>query len=96
MSGERAPHNGKGEQRKDGDVVGVHPAYLTWQGLAAYSSCSKRWLQDHVPRSLRFRLDGKVLVKVEEFDQWIQQYRQGADLNRMLTEVLDGADSISR
>ena len=76
--------------------LGIRPAYLTWQGLAAYSSCSKRWLQAHVPRSLRFRINGKVLIRTLDFDSWIERYREGRDLDRMLAEILDGADSTIR
>ncbi len=72
------------------------PAYLGWQALGDYSSCSKRWLQAHVPHSLRFRLDGKVLVRVNEFDLWMERHRESHDLDRMLAEVLHGADSSKR
>ncbi len=72
------------------------PSYLGWQALGDYSSCSKRWLQAHVPHSLRFRLDGKVLVRVNEFDRWMERHRETRDLDRMLAEVLDGADSSTR
>ncbi len=69
------------------------PAYLTWERLASYSSCSKRWLQAHVPHSLRFRVDGKVLIRVCDFDAWIEEYREGQDLDRVLAEVLGGLHS---
>ena len=72
------------------------PAYLGWQDLSDYASCSKRWLQNHLPISLRFRLNGKVLVRVSEFDSWIERYREGQDLDRVLAEVLHGVDSTSR
>jgi len=84
---------GNGNRRED---LAILPAYLTWQGLAAYSSCSKRWLQSNVPRSLRFRVNGKVLIRAQDFDAWIERYRQGQDLDRMLAEVLHGADSSKR
>ncbi len=97
MSGERTPQDGKGARRKGGEAVSVHPVYLTWQGLAAYSSCSKRWLQAHVPQSLRFRVDGKVLIRIRDFDAWIERYRQGQDLDRVMTEVMHGLEhSIGR
>ena len=73
---------------------GVQPVYLTWQGLAAYSSCSKRWLQGHVPHSLRFRVNGKVLIRTQDFDAWIESYRQSQDLDRMMAEVLGERDPV--
>ncbi len=60
--------------------------YLTWNGLARYSSCSKRWLQSHVPHSLRFRVDGKVLIRVREFDVWIEQHRD-LSVDRIVEEL---------
>ncbi len=64
----------------------VSPTYLTWVGLARYSSCSKRWLQSHVPHSLRFRVGGKVLIRVREFDVWIEQHRD-LSVDRIVEEL---------
>ncbi len=64
----------------------VSPTYLTWVGLARYSSCSKRWLQSHVPHSLRFRVGGKVLIRVREFDVWIEQHRD-LSVDRIIEEL---------
>lgn len=85
--------NQDGKKKKKSCVV--QPGYLDWQGLEIYSSCSKRWLQDHVPRSLWFRKEGKQLIRVEEFDSWIEQYRQPEDqgLDRVLNEVMGGLES---
>ncbi len=68
----------------------VRPTYLDWRGLSIYASCSKRWLQAHVPPSLRFRVDGKVLIRLQEFDSWIERFREGQDVDRVLTEVMEG------
>jgi len=83
-----------GEDARKKRDTGIAPAYLTWEGLADYSSCSKRWLQSHVPHSLRFKVDGKLLVRVKDFDAWIEQYREGQDLDRMLEEVLGGSQTL--
>ena len=72
----------------------AEPGYLTWRGLAQYSSCSKRWLQAHVPHSLRFRLDGKVLVRVNEFDRWMERHR--LDLHQLADEILGERESSRR
>ncbi len=72
----------------------IRPGFVTWAGLSAYSSCSKRWLQSHVPSSLRFKLDGKVLIKIQDFDLWMERHRQGQDIDRLLTEVLSERELI--
>ncbi len=69
------------------------PGYLTWRALAAYSSCSKRWLQSHVPHSLRFRVGGKVLIKAQDFDGWMERHRLGQDLHRLADEILGERES---
>ena len=74
--------------QKKAQTQSVSPGYLTWEGLASYSSCSKRWLQHRMPSSLRFRVGGKVLIKVEDFDRWMERHRQGQDLDQMLGELL--------
>jgi len=83
----RPTHNRRGKDNGREDLA-IQPAYLTWQGLSAYSSCSKRWLQSYVPTSLRFRINGKVLVRASDFDAWMERHRQGQDLDRVMAEVL--------
>lgn len=55
------------------------PAYLDLRTLAAAASCSIRWLRsrlvdpsDPLPH---FKVQGKVLVKREEFDRWMERHR---------------------
>ena len=59
--------------------VQVKPDYLNLRSLAAYSSCSVRWLRDRLVDRLRplphYRIEGKILVKREEFDQWLSAFR---------------------
>ncbi len=69
------------------------PGYLTWQGLAQYSSCSKRWLHSHVPHSLRFKVEGKVLIRATDFDAWLDRHRLGQDLQRLTDEILGERES---
>ena len=56
-----------------GDLL--HPGYLDLKALAAYSSCSVRWLRDRLVDRLHplphYRIEGKILVKREEFDRWL-------------------------
>ena len=48
------------------------PGYFDLKALAAYSSCSVRWLRDRLVDRLHplphYRIEGKILVKREEFD----------------------------
>jgi hypothetical protein len=56
------------------------PGYFDLKGLAIYSSCSVRWLRDRlIDRNHplpHHRVQGKLLVKREDFDQWISHYRE--------------------
>jgi hypothetical protein len=53
----------------------IEPGYFDLQALAAYSSCSVRWLRDRLVDRLRplphYRIEGKILVKREDFDRWL-------------------------
>src|SRR5437773_2381841 len=57
----------------------ITPAYLDLTQLGSYASCSVRWLRARlVDRSHPlpcYRVEGKLLVRREEFDAWISQYR---------------------
>jgi excisionase family DNA binding protein len=70
--------------------------YLDLQALAAYSCCSVRWLRDRLVERAHplphHRVGGKLLVKREDFDQWIAQYRQerpADELERVVNGVLE-------
>ena len=47
------------------------PGYFDLKALAAYSSCSVRWLRDRLHPLPNYRIEGKILVKREEFDHWL-------------------------
>lgn len=51
------------------------PGYFDLKALAAYSSCSVRWLRDRLVDRLHplphYRIEGKILVKRKEFDHWL-------------------------
>lgn len=55
------------------------PGYFDLQALAIYSCCSVRWLRsrmtDHTQPLPHYRIEGKILVKREEFDQWLSAFR---------------------
>lgn len=71
----------------------VCPTFLDLQALASYSSCSVRWLRDRLTDRVRplphYRVEGKILVKGEEFEQWIAQYRQDRPMDE-LDDVVNG------
>lgn len=57
----------------------VHPNFLDLRTLAAYSSCSVRWLRDRLVDRVHplphYRIGGKLLVQRDEFDEWIAVHR---------------------
>jgi hypothetical protein len=67
--------------------------YFDLRGLASYSSSSIRWLRDRlIDRNHplpHYRVEGKLLVKREDFDRWIAQYRQERSADE-LEEVVNG------
>lgn len=71
------------------------PGYFDLKALAAYSSCSVRWLRDRLADCARplpyHRVEGKLLVKKEDFDQWIEDYRicrRPRELDQIVDEVM--------
>ena len=81
--------------------VGKHPSenrndistdYFDLKALATYSSCSVRWLRDRlVDRTYplpHYRIEGKLLVKRDEFDQWIAAHRVVRPTDQ-LTEIVE-------
>lgn len=71
--------------------VDIQPGYFDLKALAAYSSCSVRWLRDRLVDRAHplphHRVEGKVLVKREDFDQWMAQYRQERPADELQTVV---------
>lgn len=55
------------------------PGYFDLRALATYSCCSVRWLRDRLVDRVRplphYRIEGKILVKREEFDHWLSASR---------------------
>jgi hypothetical protein len=58
--------------------------YFDLQALAAFSCCSVRWLRDRLADGTHplpyHRVEGKLLVKREDFDRWIDHYRDANGL----------------
>ena len=57
----------------------LQPSYLDLKTLAAYSSCSVRWLRDRLIDRMsplpHNRIGGKLLVQRKEFDEWMDLHR---------------------
>lgn len=55
------------------------PVYLDLRTLADAASCSIRWLRsrlvDPADPLPHFKVQGKVLVKRDEFDRWMERHR---------------------
>ncbi|MBA5861621.1 MAG: hypothetical protein GDA65_02760 [Nitrospira sp. CR1.1] len=73
------------------------PGYLDLKALAVYSSCSVRWLRDRLADPLaplpHHRIGGKILIRREDFDVWINQFRTvrpSTELGTLVDDVLDG------
>lgn len=57
----------------------LSPGYLDLRALAAYSSCSVRWLRDRLNDSTAplpyHRVGGKILIRKDDFDTWLDGFR---------------------
>ena len=68
--------------------------YLSLRALATYSGCSIRWLRDRLVDSVHplpcYRVEGKILVRRSDFDEWMAWYRnQGrSDVERLVAPLL--------
>jgi len=72
------------------------PGYLDLKALAGYSCCSVRWLRDRLVDRMcplpHYRIEGKILVKREEFDQWLCAFRVAMPvdgLNAIVESVIE-------
>lgn len=70
----------------------AEPSYFNLKTLAAYSSCSVRWLRDRLVDRTHplphYRVGGKLLVKRDEFDSWMEAQRV-AHPSGQLTEIVE-------
>jgi len=80
--------------------IALIPSYLGLKALSSYSSCSVRWLRDRLIDDRNplphFRIEGKILVKVDEFDQWMMNFHatsQQTDLEHIIDDVLQQVTS---
>ena len=75
--------------------MALRHGYLDLKALAMYSSTSVRWLRyrltDKTAPLPHYRIGGKVLVRVQEFDRWMAGYRtcpQPDELERIVNDVI--------
>jgi hypothetical protein len=75
-------------------VTRVLDPYLSLRALAAYSNLSVRKLRDALQDALHplshYRVGGKILVRVSDFDAWIHVYRRRGlpDIDRIVDETM--------
>lgn len=69
----------------------IEPQYFNLKALAAYSSCSVRWLRyrlcDQNHPLPYYRIEGKILIKREDFDLWMSLFRRFSAANDVSTIV---------
>jgi hypothetical protein len=57
----------------------TQPGYFTLRTLGTYSNCSVRWLRDRLVDQTHplphHRVGGKLLVKKDDFDRWMDAHR---------------------
>ncbi len=74
----------------------IQPKYYTVEQLAKYSNLSvptiRRYMRyEGLPH---FRVDRRILIKINEFDQWMEERRQRqsenqASLDKIVQEIVD-------
>ena len=68
------------------------PHYVDLKSLAAYASCSVRWLRERLVDRTNplphYGVAGKILVKLEEFHAWMTAYRV-ASTSTSLNEIVE-------
>ncbi len=73
----------------------VSPGYLDLRALAVYSSSSVRWLRDRINDTTAplpyHRVGGKILIRKEDFDDWISRFRTthaATELETLVDDVM--------
>lgn len=76
------------------NIVEAHtqePSYLDLRRLSVYSSLGVPTLRGYLKSGLpHYKLQGKILVRVEHFDKWIEQFlvNKKQDLTQIVDSVL--------
>ena len=79
------------------------PQYLSLQDLSKFSSLSVRTLRSYLQHAQHplphYKLPGKILIRVDEFDSWIECYRRGEpgdqapDIDQLVNSLMRGLQS---
>lgn len=82
---------------------GVSPTYFSLRALAVYSGLSNRtlreYLHDRVHPLPHFRVGGKILVKRDDFDQWVTRFRRVTpciDVESIVDDVMRSIGRVRR
>lgn len=74
-------------------AITLKDQYFDLRGLSAYSSLAVPTIREHIRAGglPAFKVKGKILVKMSEFDKWIEGYRQNKaqDLDALVDGVMD-------
>lgn len=70
----------------------IEPGYMGLRDLSIWSGIGLTKLREHIKNGdlPAYRIKGgSFLVKLEEFNQWLEQYRYQPDLIRVVDEVME-------
>ncbi len=74
-------------------AISLKDQYFDLKGLAVYSALAVPTLRDHIRHGGLpcFKVGGKILVKMSEFNAWLEDYRfnKRRDLNNIVDGVID-------
>lgn len=77
--------------------IALKDQYFDLRGLSVYSSVAVSTLRDYIKAGDLpcFKIKGKILIKLSEFDAWLEGYRfyKKQDLNVMVDDVLNSLKS---
>ena len=65
--------------------------YFDLKGLSLYSSLGVSTLRDYIRKGLPcFKIGGKILIRMSEFDQWLQGFRlhKEQDLTSIVNDIM--------
>jgi hypothetical protein len=75
----------------------VQLGYFDLQALSKYCCCSVRWLRDRLVDTMcplpHHRIGGKILIRKDDFDRWMQNFQSAtspAVLDNVVDDVLKG------
>jgi excisionase family DNA binding protein len=71
----------------------IEPAYMGLRNLSAWSGIGLTKLREHIKSGdlPAFKVKGgSYLVKLKEFNLWMEQHRYKPDLNKLVDEVMEG------